>query len=62
MDSKKAYLYSSLRPDAKQESGFLSFLKDRYGEDPELIWVEDPELTRGFRLEVGNDVTLREVV
>ena len=56
MNNMKAYLYSSLRPDARQEEGFTAFLKERYREDIELFWVEEPSLTRGFRLEVGTDV------
>lgn len=56
MKTGKAYLYSSLRPDERQEKGFAAFLKNRYQQDLELIWVNEPELDRGFRLEVGNDI------
>ena len=56
MKAGKAYLYSSLRPDARQEQGFAAFLKNRYQQDLELIWVNEPELDHGFRLEVENDI------
>lgn len=56
MKTGKAYLYSSLRPDERQEKGFAEFLIKRYQQDLELIWVNEPELDHGFRLEVGNDI------
>ncbi|MBQ9031739.1 MAG: F0F1 ATP synthase subunit alpha [Parasporobacterium sp.] len=56
MDKKQAFLYSSLKPDARQEEGFAAFLEQTYHEPVELVWVSEPELSRGFRLEVGNDL------
>ena len=53
---KKAYLYSSQKPDSRQEAGFLSFLRKRYQQEILLEWIPEPELTHGFRLEVDNDI------
>ena len=52
----KAYLYSAQRPDSRQEEGFRAFLRKRYQEEIPLEWIDEPELTHGFRLEVGNEV------
>ncbi len=52
----KAYLYSAQRPDSRQEEGFRAFLRRRYQEEIPLEWIDEPELTHGFRLEVGNEV------
>ena len=54
MEIRKAYIYSAVKPDSRQEKGFISFIKNKYHEDIELEWVEDPQLNHGFKLEVGN--------
>ncbi len=56
METKKAFLYSAVSPDSRQEEGFKSFLKKKYDEEYELEWVNDPILNNGFILEVGNDI------
>ncbi len=56
METKKAFLYSAVAPDGRQEEGFKSFLKKKYSEEFELEWVNDPLLDNGFILEVGNDI------
>ncbi len=56
METKKAFLYSAVGPDSRQEEGFKSFLKKKYNEEYEVEWVNDPILSNGFILEVGNDI------
>ena len=41
---------------SRQESGFKTFLKQKYNKDFELIWQESSELKTGFKLEVENDI------
>ncbi|MDD6095155.1 MAG: F0F1 ATP synthase subunit alpha [Clostridia bacterium] len=52
----KAYLYSASAPTSEQEGRFLAFLRKKYGEETELVFVEERELSDGFRLQIGNDV------
>ena len=51
-----ARLYSSAAPDAKQRSRFKEFLKNKYGRDIDLEWVESDAYAGGFALEVGGDI------
>ncbi len=55
MESKKAIIYSSIRPNDKQEKKFIEFLTKKYGEI-ELEWKESQAFPSGFRLEVGFDI------
>ena len=52
----EARLYSKVRPDDKQQARFDKFLKNKYGEEVILTWVESDAFPGGFRLEVGSDV------
>mgnify|MGYP002625496609 CR=1 FL=1 len=52
----EARLYSQVRPDEKQEARFEKFLKNKYGQEISLVWVESDAFPGGFRLEAGNDV------
>ena len=52
----EALLYSQIRPDENQEARFEKFVKNKYGDDVQLRWVETDEYPDGFRLTVGNDV------
>lgn len=52
----KAILYSATAPDEKQQSRFISFLKNKYGADLPLEWIQSDEFPGGFRLEVGSEV------
>ncbi len=51
----KAYLYSNTAPDAAHKERFLDFLRNRYHEEFDLLWVERPKMS-GFRLIVGNEI------
>ena len=53
---KKAYLYAAKAPDGAQQIRFLRFLKNKYGDDIELCFVEDSSLKGGFKLTCGEDV------
>lgn len=55
-EKNKAILYSAAPPDENQKSRFLSFLKQKYGENISLEWVRSDSLQNGFKLEVGSDV------
>ena len=52
----EARLYSKVRPDESQQARFGKFLKNKYGEDARLEWVESDAFPGGFRLEVGSDI------
>lgn len=52
----KALLYSKVRPDDTQNKRFEYFLKNKYGEDISLEWIESDAFPGGFRLEVGSDI------
>lgn len=52
----EARLYSKVRPDDKQQARFDKFLKNKYGEEVSLNWIESDAFPGGFRLEVGSDV------
>ncbi len=52
----EAKLYSKASPDAKQQERFTRFLKNKYGQDISLEWVETDAFPGGFRLEVGSDI------
>ena len=51
-----ARILSDSAPNKEYFERFLSFVKHKYGEDTALEWVEDRELTNGFRLEVGSHI------
>lgn len=59
-DSKKrlakAYLYSNTAPNDERKKRFLDFLKNKYQQEFELLWVEDPKISSGFKLIVGNEI------
>ena len=52
----EARLYSKVSPDDKQLERFGRFLKNKYGQEADLVWVESDAFPGGFRLEVGNDI------
>ena len=51
-----AKLYSAAKPNKKQQERFGRFLKNKYGQELELEWVESDAFPGGFRMEVGSDV------
>lgn len=51
-----AKLYSALQPSKDQQARFGKFLKNKYGQDVELEWIESDAFPGGFRMEVGNDI------
>ena len=51
-----AQLYSQVRPDEKQQERFRKFLKNKYGHEVSLEWIESDAFPGGFRLEVGADI------
>ena len=53
---RQAILTSAARPGVAQWSRMEAFLRERYGEDVELVWQKDASLRNGFRLEIGDDV------
>lgn len=55
MESKKAVIYSSVRPNEVQEQKFKDFLKKKYG-DVTLEWKESQAFPSGFRLEVDSEI------
>jgi len=52
----QAVLYSAARPDARQEAGLLSFLREKYGDGVALRWEYSALFPGGFRLEVGSEI------
>ena len=54
--NRTAILYSKNAPSKEQESRFLAFLKDKYGEDISLKWEESDKYAGGFRLVVDDEV------
>ena len=56
MQITAAKLYSKVRPDEKQQLRFEKFLKNKYGADIPLEWIESDAFPGGFRLEAGNDI------
>lgn len=52
----KAIIYAEFAPDESQKERFISFLKNKYGENVELDWKKSDLFPGGFRLEVGSDV------
>ncbi len=51
-----AVLRSAARPGDARWQELLAFVRQRYGEDATLEWVEDTSIPGGFRLEIGADV------
>ena len=51
-----AVLYSSEPPSSSQEARFISFLKEKYGENVSFVWKQSDKYEGGFRLEVCGDV------
>ncbi len=51
-----AVLRSAARPGDARWQELLAFVRQRYGEDATLEWVEDTTIPGGFRLEIGADV------
>lgn len=49
----EAFLYSAEAPNDRQMQELISFLRKKYNSDVTLTWVEDVELSDGFRIEVG---------
>ena len=56
ISGRKVFLRSAEKPDETQEKRLTAFLRKRYGDGAELVWVEDRTLENGFRLETGDDV------
>ena len=56
ISGRKVFLRSAEKPDETQEKRLTAFLRKRYGDGAELVWVEDHTLENGFRLETGDDV------
>lgn len=56
MQITAAKIYSKVRPDEKQQLRFEKFLKNKYGADIPLEWIESDAFPGGFRLEAGNDI------
>ena len=56
ISGRRILLRSAERPDETQEKRLIAFLRKRYGDGAELVWVEDHTLENGFRLETGDDV------
>ncbi|MBO6114738.1 MAG: F0F1 ATP synthase subunit alpha [Lachnospiraceae bacterium] len=54
-ETKKAYLYAKAAPSEEQTGRFEAFLKNKYGEDIALCWVEDKEI-KGFKLIYDTEV------
>lgn len=52
----EAVLYSDVPPSDEQTLRFEKFLKNKYGQDLSLKWVEDPSINAGFKLAVGAEV------
>ncbi|MBR3004836.1 MAG: F0F1 ATP synthase subunit alpha [Lachnospiraceae bacterium] len=52
----EAVLYSDVPPSDEQTLRFEKFLKNKYGQDLTLKWVEDPSINAGFKLAVGAEV------
>lgn len=52
----EAKLYSKVSPDDKQLERFGKFLKNRYGQEVPLTWIESEAFPGGFRMEVGSDI------
>lgn len=53
---KRAFLYSPTKPTKEQQERFLRFLKNKYGQEIELVWEESRAFIGGFRLEVDDDL------
>ena len=51
-----ARIYSAVSPNKDQFARFEKFIKNKYGGDTELEWIESDAFPGGFRLEVGSDV------
>ena len=52
----EAFLYSNTAPDEQRRKRFEDFLKKKYGQDYDLVWVADENIYSGFKLVVGNEV------
>lgn len=52
----QAYLCSAALPPKEQMQRLEQFLQEKYGEETSLAWKETPELSEGFRIEVGTAV------
>ena len=51
-----ARIYSAVSPNKDQFARFEKFIKNKYGGETELEWIESDAFPGGFRLEVGSDV------
>ena len=51
-----ARIYSAVSPNKDQFARFEKFIKNKYGGDTELEWIESDAFPGGFRLEVGSDM------
>ena len=54
-DRLKAVLYAKEAPSARQFARFKQFVRDRYGEDTELVFTESDDYEGGFRLVYGEE-------
>ena len=52
----RAILQSAEAPTAEQKTRLAAFVRRTYGEDIPLEWEAAPELTGGFRLQIGSDI------
>ncbi|MBR0374696.1 MAG: F0F1 ATP synthase subunit alpha [Mogibacterium sp.] len=55
-NNKRAIIYSAESPNEVQLRRFAAFVEKRYGAGIPVVWEERPEITGGFRLEIGTDV------
>ena len=52
----RALLYSAEAPTPAQRARFERFIEIKYNERCYFLWVRDPNIIDGFRLEVGSDI------
>ncbi len=52
----RALLYSAEAPTPAQRARFERFIEIKYNERCYFLWVKDPNIIDGFRLEVGSDI------
>ncbi len=55
LKATQAFLYSNVEPDSAQKERFERFLKKKYEEDYQLVWVRDASIPSGFKLVAGSD-------
>lgn len=53
---KDALLYSDTPPDEAQKKRFCDFLREKYGQDINIVWEKSDAFPGGFRLEVGTEI------